>query len=43
MQTNNLQDFSTQDVADESANDDKTADPVDLFVCTSVQVYEERS
>ena len=42
MQTNNLQDFSTQDVADVCANDDETAEPVDLSVCTSV-VYEERS
>ena len=37
-----LRDSSTQDVADVCANDDETAEPVDLSVCTSV-VYEERS
>ena len=42
VQTNSLQDSSTQDVANESANDDKTVDPVDLSVYTSV-VSEERS
>ena len=39
VQTNNLQDSSTQDIADESANG---VDPVDLSARTSV-VYEERS
>ena len=42
VQTNSLQDSSTQDGANESANDDKTVDPVDLSVYTSV-VSEERS